>query len=50
MPLLNAALRVVDELVDDAALLPGPPAVGGHGVEGGERGTRSVEGLFGDRR
>jgi len=50
VPLLYAALRVVDELIDNAALLPGPPAVGCDGVQGRERGTRSIEGFLGNGR
>ena len=46
--LLNTALRVVHELVDDAALLACSPAVGCYGIEGGKGCCRAVEGLFGD--
>ena len=49
VPLLHRALRVVHELVDDAALLPCPPAVGGYGVERGERGRCTIEGFLGNR-
>ena len=49
VPLLDAALRVVDKLVDDAALLACPPAVGGHGVQRGERGGGAVECFLGNR-
>ena len=50
VPLLNTALRVIDELVDDAALLPGPPAVRSHGVQCCERGCCAAEGFFGNGR
>ena len=50
VPLLHRALRVVDELINDAPLLSCPPAVGGHGVQRGERGgiAGSAEGLLGN--
>ena len=48
VPLLYGALRVVHELVDDAALLACSPAVGCYGIEGGKGCCRAVEGLFGD--
>jgi len=41
-------LRVVHELVDDAALLPGSPAVRCDGIEGRKSRCRAVEGFFGD--
>ena len=46
MSLLNTALRVVHELVDDAALLACSPAVGCYGIEGGKGCCRAVPGFF----
>ena len=48
VPLLHRALRVVHELVDDAALLPGPPAVRSHSVQRGKGRRSAVEGFFSD--
>ena len=48
LTLLHAPLRIVHEVVDQAPLLAGTPAVCRDPVQGGERGRSAVEALLGD--